>query len=179
MNLLEVLLLGLLFLLGLPPAMAEVPGLDVPAAALSPRQKVEAAEAALVEMRDAVQAARHYLEQAVANKAPEEDVRCLQSCLTPMQALLDISEQSQKVMKQALASADDTHTDLEYRKILVALSKMRGFLSKAMLCARSPVGTSNSLTESNVIVSPTELPEVDMEAGAESPLPELLCGSCF
>jgi hypothetical protein len=167
----EVGLLGLLLIFGLTTARAEVPGLDAPAAQMSARQKTEATESAILEMRQSVATVQRYLESAKASKQPDDELRCLQTCLTPMQALLDISLQSQNAMKQALAEGNDGHSDLEYRKILVALSKVREFLAKAMLCAGNPPGTANSITQSNVVTSPDDIPDVDNAVDPESRVP--------
>lgn len=161
----------LLLLLGLTPAMAEVPGLDVPAAQLSVKQKTEAVDASIAEMRQSVAMVQRLLEQAKASHAVEEELRCLQSCLIPMQALVDISGQSQNSMKQALAESDDSHADLEYRKILVALYKVREFTAQALLCAGNPPGTANSITESNVTTSPEEIPDASTDLDPESGIP--------
>lgn len=120
---------------------------------------------------------RRLLEQAKSNKASDEEQRCLQLALIPMQALYDIALTSQNNMKTAYASGDGVHADLEYRKILVAQTKTQQFMAKAMLCVGNPPGTTNSITESNVTGNADALPDASMEVDPEAKVP--LAGTPF
>ena len=164
-------MLGLLLVLGLSIAHAEVPGLDVPATGLSARDKVQAVESAISEMHQSVATLEHLIEASKTDHAPEDEIQCLESTLVPIQALVQISIQSQNAMKQDIAGGDDSHGDLEYRKILVALAKVREFMAKAMLCAGNPAGAANTISQSNIITSPDDMADVQPPEDVESLTP--------
>lgn len=134
---LMVLMVGMLVI---PNAMAATPGVVgqlEQSDATTSKEKLDFAHSATEEMAAAVKAVEKLLEQEDKN---EEVKDCLKRKLTPMQALLDISNESSKTMQAALAASDDVHAEQEFRKIAVALSKTREFLAEAQACVGSAGG---------------------------------------
>jgi methyl-accepting chemotaxis protein len=100
------------------------------------------------------------LEQAQKDKQAEV-VECLTKKLTPMRALVDITRASSNTMQTYLAANDGIHADGEFRKIAVALSKVREFLQDALTCGGSTGGkTAASVASINQTVD-------DLADGAE------------
>lgn len=135
-NAVILLVLGVLIA---PVASAATPGASgavEQAPTLSPKEKVDFARSAMEEMSAAVKTVEKLLEQAQKDKQ-EAVVECLTKKLTPMRALVDITKESSNTMQAALAANDSVHADGEYRKIAVALSKVREFLQEALTCGGS------------------------------------------
>jgi hypothetical protein len=115
----------------------------------TPREKSEFADGAVGEIQTAVSVVEDMLADAEREKNTEH-IECLMRKLTPMRALLEVSKQSANAMKQALAANDSVHSEQEYRKVAVSLTKTREFLAEAQACVgdgRAEEGdTSNQMT---------------------------------
>ncbi len=138
-------LLGVLFIplaLAADPEGAGVVGQLEQSGTTTPAEKAEFARSALQEMEDAVERVQKLYEQADRESAEnkEELKDCLQKKLTPMQAMVDVSRASSASMQSALGTNDMVHADQEFRKIAVALSKTREFLTDALSCGGSTGG---------------------------------------
>lgn len=125
-----------------PVAYAADPGAEGQlelASVTSPQQKTDFARSAIEEMKTAVRTVEKLFDQAQKEKNAEQ-IDCLSRKLTPMRAMLDVTQQSSNAMQQSLASNDAVHADQEFRKIAVALSKVREFLSEALACTGTTTG---------------------------------------
>ena len=105
-------------------------------------QKEEFGRSAVAEMEEAVGRVQRLLDQADRENAEsgEELKDCLSKKLAPMNAMLDVGRSANGAMLQALGAGDMVHADQEFRKIAVALSKTREFLSDALTCGGSTGG---------------------------------------
>ena len=131
-----------LALLAATPALAQDPGGDPTGvsselertATTSPQEKIAYAETSNQEIRDAEKQVSRYLDQA-RKDGDAEAIECLVNRQTSVRALLQVSEQAEISMKDAIASGDDERANHEFRKIAVAVSKTRMLLAEAQRCA--------------------------------------------
>lgn len=160
---------GLFALLFVAPAVAQETGISgelEQSATSTPREKSEFADGAVSEIQGAVGTVEDLLADAEREKNTEH-IECLMRKLTPMRALLEVSKQSANAMKQALASNDAVHSEQEYRKVAVSLTKTREFLAEAQACVGDGSAeegeTSNQMTSTTETdVDPADLPDVDV-----------------
>ena len=118
------------------------------AAETTPDEKVRFVERVVDEMQTAVRDAGKLLESA----EKEKDVvrmQCLNQKLTSIRALLAVSEQASSAMQNALVASEGERADHEFRKIAVALSKVRQFNAEAESCLGA-VGTQPGAIEIEV-----------------------------
>lgn len=134
----RLLSLASLALLLSAPAAAQEAGISgelEQSATTTPREKTEFADGALSEIEAAVKTVEGLLKDAEnAKEKNAEQIECLTRKLTPLQALFEVSRQSNNAMKQFLAANDTVHADQEFRKVAVALTKAREFLAEAQAC---------------------------------------------
>jgi hypothetical protein len=102
----------------------------------------------LGEMVNGVKSMGKMVEQA-RREGDEEKLACLQSRLSYVRALLMVSERANGAMKEAVASGMSSRAEHEFRKVAVALSKVRQFLAEAETCLGEE-GTTPGTTELNV-----------------------------
>lgn len=126
-----VTLVGALFLGAVPLAGAQ----SSPASAqdTTDAEKEQFAQMALEEMGRYVTEVSQMLETAER----EDDVvkkACLRKTLTTMRSLHQVTEGAVAEMRQAIKAGNDARAGLEYRKIGVALSKVREFRAQADGC---------------------------------------------
>ena len=114
----------------------------------TPREKVDFSRTALTEITDAVRAAGKLAESTESDGEPEA-ISCVNSKLSSIRTLQEVSERAQRDMNEALAGEDDSRADHEFRKIAVSVSKVRQFLSEAAACAGEE-GALESQTEVKV-----------------------------
>lgn len=109
---------------------------------MTPAQKEEFGRSAVAEMEEAVGRVQKLLDQAdrESSESREELKDCLGKKLTPMKAMLEVGRSANSAMLQAIGSGDAVHADQEFRKVAVALSKTREFLSDALSCGGSTGG---------------------------------------
>ena len=135
-------MVAVLCLLGVPMAYAADPEGQVTledGATMTAQQKVDFSRSALEEMKTAVKTVEKLLEQAQKEKNAEQ-IDCLTKKLGSMRMMSDAGQQGATAMQQALANNDNVHGDQEFRKIAVALSKLREFFSEALACTGSVGG---------------------------------------
>ncbi|MDP6933053.1 MAG: hypothetical protein QGG40_09060 [Myxococcota bacterium] len=99
----------------------------------TPKEKLEFASAALDEMRSAVKSS----EKMLTNAQREDDVemsQCLRNKMASMRALAEVSEGARGAMQEALASSNMERAEHEFRKVAVAVSKVRQFMAEAEAC---------------------------------------------
>ncbi len=106
---------------------------------MSAQQKVDFSRSALEEIKTSVKTVEKLYEQAQKEKNAEQ-IDCLSKKLESMRKMLDAAVQSSTAMQQALAANDNVHGDQEFRKIAVALSKLREFFAEALACTGSTGG---------------------------------------
>jgi hypothetical protein len=101
-------------------------------ASTSPAEKIAYAEVSNREVSDAVKHVGKLLE--TARRSDPDAVTCLQSRLTSIRALQQVSELAENNMASALNSESMERADHEFRKIAVAVSKTRQLSAEAERC---------------------------------------------
>ena len=114
----------------------------------TPKEKKDFSTAALAEMQAAAKSVSKLLEQAEKEKDIVK-IQCLTKKKAGIQALVEVSESSALSMEQALAEGDSQRADHEFRKVAVALSKVRQFLAEADACV-GDAGAAPGVTEVDV-----------------------------
>ena len=99
----------------------------------SPREKLDFASEAITEMDDAVKQTEKLQEQ-VTREGDEDIIQCVRIKLASIKALADVSERANDSMTDALADGNDERAEHEFRKIAIALSKVRQFVAEAEAC---------------------------------------------
>jgi hypothetical protein len=99
----------------------------------SPEEKIRFTDMALEEMRASVKEVAKMVEVAEREKAMVA-IQCLSRKITTMRALLEVSESSAVTLKQALSAGEYENAEHEYRKIAIALAKVRQFRAEADAC---------------------------------------------
>ncbi len=102
-------------------------------AGATPKEKLDYSAGAVEEMREAVKSTSRLLEAARRDGAVEE-IQCLSNRMTPLRALLQVSEQAETSLKDRLGVQDTAGADREFRKIAVALTKSRQLVAEAERC---------------------------------------------
>lgn len=159
-------LLGVVGLLLTAPVWAQTPGISgelEQSSTSSPEEKVTFTDAALAEIEASVKTVEALL-TAAEKENNVEGIECLTRKLTPLRALLEVSRQSGDTMKQALASNDTVHADGEFRKVAVALTKVREFLAEAQACTAA-AGVERGETSATV----TDNGEKSIDADVDIP----------
>ncbi|MEL6350034.1 MAG: hypothetical protein AAFV53_43435, partial [Myxococcota bacterium] len=85
---------------------------------------------ALTEMNEALGLSTQYLEQAQAD-GDEDTIQCVRLKQASIKALRDVSERANMMMQDALSSGSPERSNHEFRKVAVALSKVRQFMAEA------------------------------------------------
>lgn len=124
----------------------------------TPKEKLDFATKATEEIDSAVKTVEKLLEQA-KKENDKEAIECLNRKLTPMRALREVATMTSNNMQQFLASNDTVHTEQEFRKIAVALTKTREFLAEAQQCVAASGGQPGK-TASSVSSSTEDLIDV-------------------
>ena len=139
----------------------------------SPEEKIRFTDMALEEMRASVNEVSKMVEVAEREKAMVA-IQCLSRKLTTMRALLEVSESSGITLKQALADGEYETAEHEYRKIAIALARVRQFRAEADACAgggsAQPGTTSIEVIESAITgEDETDAITFDEEFGNQPP----------
>jgi hypothetical protein len=111
----------------------------------SPEEKIRFTDMALGEMRSSVNEVSKMVEVSEREKNMVA-IQCLSRKLTTMRALLEVSENSGITLKQALADGEYETAEHEYRKIAIALNRVRQFRAEADACAGGGGGTDGGTT---------------------------------
>lgn len=137
-------------------------------------EKISFANDALDEMSAALDQVTQLLEDSV-DRVDEDQLQCIQMKQTSITALLDVSGKANERMQAALSDNLTERANIEFRKIAVALSKTRQFLSEAEVCAsRGNVvaGTTDVEvlnTQGVTFADETDSPIVDVTVGVDPP----------
>jgi hypothetical protein len=139
----------------------------------SPEEKIQFTDMALAEMRESVKQVAKMVEASEREKNMVA-IQCLSRKLTTMRALLEVSESSGVSLKQALADGEYQTAEHEYRKIAVALNKVRQFRAEADACGggggAKPGQTHVEVVESAISTDDeTEPPQFEGEFGNQPP----------
>lgn len=116
-----------------PAAPAQDGGMLAQAAELTPKDMVQGARTALEEMHESAAETARLLETAERKGEPEE-VDCVRTRNSAVVALEGVSETANRDMNAALAVDQVPRASHEYRKIEVALGKVRQFTGEAQAC---------------------------------------------
>ena len=124
-------------------AGAQSEGVSSDEATVPPEQMLEFGADALLEMRGAVKEVAKLLEIAEREKE-DPRIQCLSKKLTTMRALLEVSEGSNVSLADAVKAGDIERAGHEFRKLTIALSKVRQFRSEADTCGGGTTGQEGS-----------------------------------
>jgi len=114
----------------------------------TPRDMEGFVRGALEEMVTGVKSLTKMVDQA-RREDDTEKVSCLQTRLSYVRTLLMVSERANGAMKEAQAAGLSTRAEHEFRKVAVAVSKVRQFLAEAESCLGEE-GTTPGTTELDV-----------------------------
>ena len=105
------------------------------AAATTPKEKMDFATSALAEMSASEKTVRKMLEQAQKEgESAASKVQCLNNKLASIRALQEVSDGANRSMQESLAANQNELADFHYRKIAVAITKVRQFVAEAEAC---------------------------------------------
>ncbi len=156
-------ILGLVLGMSELSAFAQDSGVDDPLSApMSTAERLELVRSSLAEIDELVRSGDRMIQEAQAT-GKSELVRCLSTVMASVRVLRDAAARSSNALNLALAEGDSAHADLEFRKVIVARDKAREYFSKALICGGTPVGPTTTVTQSNVTLTPDELPELDAQ----------------
>lgn len=127
------MLIGGLALLGFTPSAQAQDDQVEAASSTSPKEKLDFAADAIVEMNDGIKTVEKLQEQ-VTREGDEELIQCVRIKMASIKALTDVSERANESMTDALADGNDERAEHEFRKIAIALSKVRQFVAEAEAC---------------------------------------------
>jgi hypothetical protein len=122
------------------PALAHAQAIDASgqleaAATTSPKEKMEFATGALGEMAAAEKTVRKLLEQAQKEgESATAKIQCLNNKLASIRALQEVSDGANGSIQESLAANQNELADFHFRKIAVALTKVRQFVAEAEAC---------------------------------------------
>lgn len=164
------------FIFGAPAAMAQEAGSGTieQGSTVTDKEKAEFVNTAIDEMSSVVKSVSKQLEDA-EKEGDDLKIQCLSKKLASIQALTEVSGDARDKMEKAIQSGDSAGAQHEFRKVAVALSKVRQFKAEADAC----VGGSNTtpgVTDVNVSVDgltgtdDTELMgDSDVDIGSQPP----------
>jgi len=105
------------------------------AATTSPKEKIDFATGALTEMAAGEKTVRKMLEQAQKEgESADSRVVCLNNKLASIRALQEVSDGANRSMQESMAANQNELADFHFRKIAVALTKVRQFVAEAEAC---------------------------------------------
>ena len=144
-------------------AGAQGTGTSLTQTARTPEEKAEFADTAVAEMRTASKEVSRMLEAAEREK-DNARIQCLSKKLATIRALVEVSETSVSTMKQAFGSGEIVVADHEYRKVAIALVKVRQFRAEAETCG----GTSGQAGATSVSLVDAGVAYTDEEGSVEA-----------
>lgn len=115
---------------------------------VAPREMSAFARSATEEILGASKTISRMVDQARRDNELEE-VNCLESRLSYVRALLMVTERAHGAMKDAQAAGIADRSEHEFRKVAVAVSKVRQFMAEAEACLGEG-GSTPGTTELNV-----------------------------
>ena len=132
-------------------------------ASTTPQEKIDYAAKTTSELREAIREITRLVEQARRDDEVQQ-LQCLNSKLTSIRALLQVSETAQAAMRDALAAGEIERADHELRKIAVARTKTRQLRAEAEQCVsgEGPLksGETQVTVETAELEDESELEEV-------------------
>jgi len=138
----------------------------------SPEEMIRFTDMALEEMRASVKDVSKMVE-AAEREHNMVAIQCISRKLTTMRALLEVSESSGVGLKQALADGEKDRAQHDFRKIAIALSKVRQFRAEADACGgggAQPGTTSIEVIESAITdEDETEALDLGIDFGDQPP----------
>lgn len=140
----------LLFVIG-APAFAQ----DKPTASV----QIKKAQDSFNELSDISRNVKDTLDKA-SKEEDMERVQCISSRQTSIQALVDISKQSQLSIENSIANRNMVKVDSELRKISVALTKARQFSSEIDGCVATSKSQSTSSDNTKITVNSSSVTEL-------------------
>lgn len=168
------LILGFL-LAGAGPVRADDAAPGVRPAAVSPADMREGAADAIREMAEA-SSKLNAERQQVQKKGDTEAEQCISLQLAKIDALLQVSKDAEAAMIQALQDGLQQRADHEYRKIQIAVGKVRQFLADGYSCADADSAARKDQTvvttewaEAQVTDETDPPPDTDGEIGTDPP----------
>lgn len=99
----------------------------------TPEEKLQFAATANDEMRLTVKSVSKLLETA-RRESNAEKLQCVSTLLTSIRSLVQVSEQAEVAMVEALSAGELERADHEFRKVAVALNKTRSLQAEAERC---------------------------------------------
>jgi hypothetical protein len=145
-----VLVIGL-GLIGPSEATAQQSGMSGElerAAQVDPRDMTAFARSAIEEILGSTKSISRMVDQA-RRDGDMEELSCLESRLSYVRALLMVTERANGAMKESQASGMPDRAEHEFRKMAVAVSKVRQFMAEAEACLGEG-GTTPGTTELDV-----------------------------
>ncbi len=148
----RALLLSAALLFGAPAAVAQEAGSGTleQGSTVTDKEKIEFVSAAIEEMSATVKAVSKQLEDA-EKEGDDLKIKCLSKKLAAIQALSDVSGNAQDAMEKAIEDGESAGAQHEFRKVAVALSKVRQFKAEADACV-SDSSSTPGVTNVNVSV---------------------------
>ncbi len=148
----RTLLLSAAFLFGAPAAVAQEAGSGAieQGSTITDKEKIEFVSAAIDEMNAMVKTVSKQLEDA-EKEGDDLKIKCLSKKLAAIQALSDVSGNARDAMEKAIDDGESAGAQHEFRKVAVALSKVRQFKAEADACV-SDSSTTPGVTNVNVSV---------------------------
>jgi len=144
------------------------------AATTSPKEKMDFAASAVAEMASGEKTVRKLLEQAQKEgESATSKVQCLNNKLASIRALQEVSNGANSAMQESLAANQNELADFHFRKIAVAVTKVRQFVAEAEACMGQN-GTTGG-TESVDVSGDTLAENVDdyfYDIGDDIPAPD-------
>ena len=130
------------------------------AATTSPKEKMDFATSALAEMSSGEKTVRKLLESAQKEgDSSASKVQCLNNKLASIRALQEVSAGANTSMQESLAANQNEMADFHFRKIAVAITKVRQFVAEAEACMGQ--GGTTGGTESVDITGDTLAENID------------------
>lgn len=122
----------------------------------SPEEKVRFTRSAIDEMKADVKSVSKLLDGA-QKEGDAEAIECVRTKLASIKALLEVTERSDGAMTEALAAKDMARADHEFRKVAVALSKVRQFVAESETCVGQKAVASGATQVQVIVQNETEV----------------------
>ena len=138
------------------------------------KQKLAFTRDAIQEMEDGVKSVTKLLD-AAERDGDVDRIQCVRNKLASVRALLEVSQRAENSMKDALSSSDTQRSEHEFRKVAVAISKVRQFVAEAEACmgdTGAAVGTTEIEVTSEGIAKTDDtepLVDDDLVVGVDPP----------
>jgi len=138
-----VLLLS--FLLGAPVFAQDmgVTGQLEVSSSTTAKEKLDFTRSSIEEMGEAVKSVGKLVDIA-QKEADVEMLHCVRNKHASIRALLEVSNRAQGAMNEAIGNGEVARSDHEFRKVAVAVSKVRQFVAEAEACVGAAGATAGA-----------------------------------